>query len=57
MEELVQEKQKMDDLLFLTLPYPVARFSIRALSNCSNHSIEITLIHVKGYSTEEEGHC
>ena len=57
MEELVQEKQKMDDLLFLTLPYPVARFSIRALSNCSNHSIEITLIHVKGYSTEEEGYC
>ena len=28
MEELVQEKQKMDDLLYLTLPFPVARFSI-----------------------------
>ena len=57
MEELVQEKQKMDDLLFLTLPYPVARFCIRVLSNCLNQNIKITLFHVKGYSTEEEGHC
>ena len=25
-QELIQEKQKMEDLLYLTLPFPVARY-------------------------------
>ena len=41
-QELVQEKQKMEDLLYLTLPFPVARYEVRSIGMCAL----VSMLHV-----------